>query len=239
GVSGNDEEAMEALSDAKTKAILTGNAYAFLSAENAYAFGLVRKGKADEAIGELELVKKGDLQTFVHEAKERDCMTVALGLPVFRLLLLEGLSNVFEAANKPEKQIEVWRELLSISQDLGLLAGEAEAEQKIANLESKLKKTEDAVKDYALSAGFYQSSQNESQLDQVEIDEAVLLVQLGREKEALPLVHDVLSYAKSHDLRSLEFRAKLELAEIYQPAGDLDQARKELEEAVRLIIPGP
>jgi hypothetical protein len=62
-------------------------------AENAYAFGLVRKGKADEAIGELELVKKGDLQTFVHEANERDCLTNALGRPIFRVLLLEGLTN--------------------------------------------------------------------------------------------------------------------------------------------------
>jgi CHAT domain-containing protein/Flp pilus assembly protein TadD len=239
GLTGNDEKAIELLSEAKSKAIVTRDAYAFVMAESAYAFGLVRKGKADDAIAELELVKRGNLQTLVHEAKDRDCLTSALELPVFRLSLLEGLSNALEAANQQEKEIEVWREVLSISKGLGLLAGEAEAEQKIAGLESKLKKADDAVKDYALAAGFYRSLQNESQLNQVEIAEELLLVQLGRQQEALPLIHDILSYAKGHDLRSLEFMAELALAEIDQPAGDLNQAREELESAVALIHPGP
>lgn len=239
GLTGNDDKAIESLSEAKAKAISTRNAYVFVMAENAYAFGLVRKGKADEAIRELELVKKGELQTLIHEPKERECLTFSLELPLLRVLLLEGMSNAFEAANRPEEEIKVWREMLSISHELGLLAGEAEAEQKIADLESKLNRTDDAVKDYALAAGVYKSMQNEGQLNQVEIAEALLLVQLGRQKEALPVVKNVLAYAKSHDLRSLEFRADLELAEIYQPTGDLDQARDQLEAAVSLIRPGP
>src|ERR1700693_1531659 len=145
GLTGNDEKAMESLSEAKTKAILTKNANAFVMAESAFAFGLVRKGKADQAIAELELIKNGELQSLVHEAEQRDCLTSALGLPVLRILLLEGLSNVFEADNQQEKEIETWRELLSISHELELVAGEAEAEQKIAGLESKLKKTDEAV----------------------------------------------------------------------------------------------
>ena len=56
---------------------------------------------------------------------------------------------MLEAANQPEKEIEVWREIVSISNGLGLLQGEAEAEQKIAGFESKLKKADEAVKDYA------------------------------------------------------------------------------------------
>lgn len=239
GLTGNDEKAMASLSEARTKAILTRNAYAFLMAENAYTFGLVRKGKADEAIAELELVKRGDLQTFVPEAKERDCLTIALGRPIFRVLLLEGLTNALEAANLKEKELEIWREMFSISHDVGLLAGEAEAEQKIANLENQLKKFDDAARDYDLAAGLYRSLQNETLLNQVEISEALLLVQLGRQKEALPLVNEILSYAKSHNIRVLEFRAELELGEIYQPAGDLNRAREELERAVALIRPGP
>ena len=90
-----------------------------------------------------------------------------------------------------------------------------------------------------LAADLYRSLQNESQLNQVEISEELLLVQLGRQKEALPLIHDVLSYAKSHNLRSLEFMSELSLAEIYQPAGDLSHAQEELERAVALIRPGP
>ena len=69
GVTGNDEKAIASLSEAKTKAILTKNTYAFIMAENAFAFGLVKKGKADEAIAELELLRKGDLQTIVHDPR--------------------------------------------------------------------------------------------------------------------------------------------------------------------------
>jgi CHAT domain-containing protein len=239
GLTGNDEKAVELLSEAKTKALLARNAYFFIMAENTYALGLVKTGKPDQAIRELELIKAGDLQTFVHEAQERDCITFTLGLPVARLALLEGLSNVFDAAKQQEKEIEVWREMSSISHELGLLAGEAEAERKIADLEGKLKRFDVAVRDYALAAGFYRSLQNENLLNQVEISESLLLVQLGRAKEALPLVDEIVTYARNHNLRALEFSADLELAQIYQPAGDLNKAREELERAVALIHPGP
>jgi CHAT domain-containing protein/lipopolysaccharide biosynthesis regulator YciM len=239
GLTGKEEQAVDLLSQAKTKAILTRNAYAFLMAENAYAFGLVRKGRTDEAIGEMELIRKGDLHTFIRDASDLDCLTFALELPLFHILFLEGLTNVLEASNLKEKEIEVWREVLSTSHNLGLIAGEAEAEQKIAQLESQLKRFDEAVKDYALAVGFYRSLQNEALLNQTEISESLLLVQLGRGKEALPLVDEVVSYAKNHNLRPLEFLANLELAEIYQPAGDLKMAREALERAESLIHPGP
>lgn len=239
GLTGNDEKAIASLSEARTKAILTRNAYVFVMAENAYAFGLVRKGKADEAIAELERVKKGELQTFVQEAKDRDCLTNALGLPIFRILLLEGLTNALEAANLQEKELEIWREVLSISRDVGLLAGEAEATQKIANLENHLKKFDDAAKDYDIAAGLYRSLQNETLLDQVQISEALLLIQLGRGMDAVPLEIEIASYAHNNNLRRLEFSADGVLGEIYQTAGDLTKARDALEKAASLIHPGP
>jgi CHAT domain-containing protein/tetratricopeptide (TPR) repeat protein len=239
GLTGRDEQAVELLAQAKTKAILTRNTYAFLMAENAYAFGLVKRGRTDEAIGEMELVRKGDLRTFGHEAGDLDCVASALELPIMHILFLEGLTNVLEAANLKEKEIEVWREVLSTSHNIGLVAGEAEAEQKIAQLESQLKKFEDAVKDYALTVGLYRSLQNEVLLNQVEVSESALLIQLGRGMEALPLVHEIVSYARNEKMRPLEFLANLALAEIYQPAGDLKLAREALERAESLIRPGP
>jgi CHAT domain-containing protein len=239
GLTGREEKAMELLPQAKTKAILANNAYAFLMAENAYAFGLVKKGKTDEAIGEMELVRKGELRTFVPDGKNLDCLTFAIELPVYRIVLLEGLTNVLEAANLKEKEIEVWREILSISHDYEFVAGEGEAEQKIALLDSQLKKFDEAVNDYALAVGFYRSMQNESLLNQSEISESLLLVQLGRGKEALQLVEEIVSYAKSHNLRPLEFSADLELAEIYHPAGDFASAREVLEKAQAIVHPGP
>jgi len=239
GLAGNDDRAMDLLSQAKTKAIKVRDAYAFVSAENAYAFGLVRKGKADEAIGELELLRKGDLGKLALGPDDQDCLNFALTLPIFRILLLEGLTNVLEAANQKEKEIDIWRELLSISHDTELRIGEAEAERKIADLENQLKKFDDAVKDYAIAAGFYRSLQNESQLDQVEISESLLLIKLGRGMEAVPLENEIASYARSHNLRPLEFYTDGVLGEIYQTAGDLNRARDAMEKAEALVRPGP
>ena len=76
---------------------------------------------------------------------------------------------------------------------LGLLAGEAEGEQKIADLENQLKRFEDALKDYAAAADLYRKLQNEPRLAQVEISQALLLIKVGRGegKKAAPLEQEV------------------------------------------------
>jgi CHAT domain-containing protein/uncharacterized protein HemY len=239
GLAGNDDRAMDLLSQAKTKAIKVRDAYAFVSAENAYAFGLVKKGKADEAIGELELLRNGDLGKLALRPDDQDCLSLALTLPITRIFVLEGLTNVLEAANQKEKEIDIWRELLSVSHDAELHIGEAEAEHKIADLENQLKKYDDALKDYGIAAGFYRSLQNESQLNQVEISESLLLIKLGRGMEAVPLEDEIASYARSHHLRPLEFYTDGILGEIYQTAGDLNKARDALEKGESLVRPGP
>ncbi len=239
GLAGNDDRAMDLLSQAKTKAIKVRDTYAFVSAENAYAFGLVKKGKADEAIGELELLRNGDLRKLALGPDDQNCLSFALTLPVTRIFVLEGLTNVLEAANQKEKEIDIWRELLSASHDAELHIGEAEAEHKIADLENQLKKYDDALKDYGIAANFYRSLQNESQLNQVEISESLLLIKLGRGMEAVPLEDEIVSYARSHKLRPLEFYTDGILGEIYQTAGDLNKARDALEKGESLVRPGP
>src|SRR5260370_9371861 len=97
-------------------------------AENSYAFGLVKKGRADEAIGELILIKQGDFQKFIQDSKEQACLASALQLPVLHLSLLEGLTNVLEAANQKEKELEIWQEAYSFIHDHGIVFGEAEAD---------------------------------------------------------------------------------------------------------------
>lgn len=238
-LAGKDDQAMDLLSQAKTEAIKARDAYAFLLANNAYALGQVKKGKADEAIGELELLRKGDLGKLALGPDEQDCLTSALTVPLVRISLLEGLSNVLEAANQKEKEIEIWRELLSTSHDVGFLAGEAEAEHKIAGLESQLAKSDDALNDYAAAADLYRKLQNEPLLAQVELSQALLLIKLGRGKEALLLEHEIASYAERHGLRGPEFTAYGVLAEIYQPGGNFEGARDALEKALSLVRPGP
>jgi len=239
GLIGKEDPAIEALAQARAKAVQAKDTYSFILAENAYAFGLARKGKVDEATRQMELVSAGELKEFARDAKERDCLASNLALPIFRVVFLEGFTNVLEAAKQKEREIQIWNELFSISQKLSFLAGEAEAKQKIADLENQLKKSDDALKNYGVAADLYRKLGNEALLNQVEISESLLLVNSGRGREAIPIVEEILSYAKRHNLRELEFRASIMLAGIYQPAGENGKARDALERAISIIHPGP
>ncbi len=239
GLTGKLDQAMDSLSQARTKALSMRDGYSFLMAENSYAFGLVQKGKADQAIADLSLLRQGRFQNFVQDAKEQVCLAYALELPVLHLTLLEGLANVLEAANQKDKEAEIWQESYAFSRDHNFLAGEAEASQKVANLDNQIKKSEDALKYYAIAAELYRKLQNEPLLAQVQVSQSLLLIQIGRGNEALPLEQEVASYAKRHNLRWPEFTAYGVLAEIYQPAGDLESAREVLEKALTLLRPGP
>ena len=239
GLEGKVEEAVDSLAQAKYKAISANDPYSFLSAENAYTFGLVKQGRVDEAIGELGLLRGGDVEAFAREPKEQACLKSALELPLFHLLLLEGLSNVLEASGQKEKEIEVWKEAYTYTRKYNILVGEAEAAQKVAALSNQLKKTDDALNYYKIAEDRLRSIGNQSSLMQIEVARSLLLLQLGRGKETLPLGQEVASYAERKGLRNLEFTAYLVLAEVYQPGGDLAHARDALERAQALVRPGP
>jgi len=239
GLKGKVGDAVELLAQAKKRAISTNDPYAFLSAENAYTFGLVKQGKAEEAIGELSLLKDGDVQRFGGGPKEQACLNSAVELPLFHLLLLEGLSNVLAAANQVEKGLDVWKEAYLYCEKLKILVGEAEAAQKIADLSKELHKTEDALEYYSLAEDRLRTLGNENTLMQVEVSHSLLLLQLGRGKESVRFGQEVASYAQRHNLRKLEFPAYVVLAEVYQPEGDLERARSTLEKALSLVQPGP
>jgi CHAT domain-containing protein/uncharacterized protein HemY len=208
-------------------------------AENAYAFGLARKGKTDEATRQMDLIRAGELGEVVRDAKVRDCLASNLSLPVFHILFLEGFANVLEAANQKEREIQIWDEVFSTSEKIGLLAGEAEAKQKVADLQNQLKKSDEALKNYTLAAELYKKIGNEALLDKVEIAKSLVLINSGRGKEAIPIVEEVASYAKRNNLRELEFRAYISLGGIYQPMGETGKARDALEKAISLVHPGP
>lgn len=239
GFLGKEEEALQTLADARAKAISAKDTLTFIQAENAYAFGLVKQGKVNEALRQMNLVDDRDMREFVPDAPLRSCLESYLQLPFVRLLWLEGFANVLEAANQREREIGVWEDVFSTSRGLGLTAGEAEAKEKAANLKSQLKKTNEALKDYALAADLYRKLGNEAFVDRVEVSESVLLVNVGRGSEAVPLLDEIASYAKQRNLRELEFRANITLAGIYQPAGEMAKARTALERATSLVRPGP
>jgi tetratricopeptide (TPR) repeat protein len=90
-----------------------------------------------------------------NHAEPSRCLEASLKLPVVRILFLEAFANVLSASGEKEKEIQVWKELFAISQNLGLELGQAEAKQKAANLEAQLKRTDEAIKDYAVAADLY------------------------------------------------------------------------------------
>ena len=239
GLAGKVDDALDSLAQAKTKAISFRDAYTFITAENTYAYGLIEKGRANEAIEDLTLLKEGKLSKFVPDAKEQACLASALELPVLHLTFLEGFANALDAAKQKDKELEVWLEAYSYSHDRGIPAGEAETAQKVAILSNQLKKTDDALKYFAIAADGYRQLQNESQLKEIQVAEALLLVNAGRAKEALPLLDQIAPYARAHHLRQQEFSTYLLEAEIYQPAGDLLHAREQLEKAQALVQPRP
>jgi len=239
GFVGDEDAAMQTLLEARTKAVAAKDTLTFVQAENAYAFGLVKKGKTDEALRQMDMFHRMEFAEFIPDVAIRTCLQSYLQLPIARLIWLEGFANVLEAANQKEREIEVWNEVFSTSQGIGLLAGESEAKEKVANLENQLKKNEDALRDYRTAADLYRKQGSDAFLDRVEISEAVLLVNVGRGKEALPIVEEITSYAKRLNLRQLEFRAYITLSGIYQQEGELDKARSALETATAMVHPGP
>lgn len=239
GASGKLDLAIDSVTQARAKAVAARDAYSFLMAEVGLAIGLVQKGRAEDAIAELGLVRSGELQKFFEDSKAEKCVESALALPVLHLTVLEGLAAAYRAANQKEKELEIWQESYLYSHDHSILAGEAEAAQRVADLNNQLKRTDDALKYYAIAVDLFRKLQNETLLNQAEVSQFFLLVQVGRGKEALPLVEEVASYARRHQLRSLEFGADLQLGQIYQPDGDLERARDALEKAQGLVQPGP
>lgn len=239
GLAGKVNDAAASLMQARSKALATKDAYSFITAENTYAFALVQQGKADDAIGELERIKQGQFQAFVQDSQQQTCLASALNLPVLHLAVLEGFANVLVAANRTDRATEIWLETLSYSRDHSILIGQAEAAQKAANLYNQAKKPDDALKYYAIAADVLRKLNNEASLHEVEVSEAILLVNAERGKEALPLLDRIASYAKAHNNRQREFFAQLLIGETYQPTGDLEHARAALEVAEALIRPGP
>jgi len=239
GLTGKVDEALDALLRARTKAISFRDAYTFITAENTYAFGLIQKGRATEAIDDLNLLNEGKLSKFVPDANEQACLASALELPVLRLTFLEGFANALDAAKQTDKELEIWLQAYTYSHDKEIPAGEAETAQKVAILSNQLKKTDDALKYFAIAADRFRQLQNETQLEEIQVAEALLLVNTGRAKEALPLLDQIAPYARAHHLRQREFSTYLLAAEIYQPAGDLPHAREQLEKAQAIVQPGP
>jgi CHAT domain-containing protein/cytochrome c-type biogenesis protein CcmH/NrfG len=239
GMAGKLDEAMDSSNQAIAKALTIEDAYSFIMAENAYATGLVQKGKEDEAIEDLSLLQQGKLQKFTPDAQRQACLASALELPILHLTLLEDLANKLDLTKHKDQELEVWLESYDYGRDHNVSLVEAEAADNVGDLYNQSKDTDNALKYYAIAADLYRKLHDEPLLTHVEISQSLLLIHANRGKEALVLEQEVASYAERYSLRSQEFIAYGVLSEIYQPAGDLERARDTLEKALSLVRPGP
>jgi tetratricopeptide (TPR) repeat protein len=152
GLEGKTDDALASLTWAKKEAISSQDAYSFLMAENAYTFGLIKKGRTEEAIHELESLKAAQLEQLVPDEALRTCLASALSLPTLQMIVLEGLTNALNAANRKADELKVWREMYSSSQSMNFVAVEAESAHKIADLTNQSKNFDEALKYYAIAS---------------------------------------------------------------------------------------
>ena len=162
GLAGKVDQAMDSSSQARAKALAVRDPYSFIMAENTYAYALIRKGRTDEAIQDMSLLRRGELRNFTQDANDQVCVASSLELPIFHLTVLEDMANLLGAANQKERELETWQEIYEYSRDHNVLAGEAEAAQKVANLDLQLKKTDDALTHYRIAADLYRKLENEA-----------------------------------------------------------------------------
>jgi CHAT domain-containing protein/tetratricopeptide (TPR) repeat protein len=233
------DAAVDCLNEAIGKAIELSDMFSFVLANNALAVAHIRKQEASNAIQILESIRKGDLGESNSSPEIRRRLLAALAAPFPRVSVLEGLGTAYEMAGQPEGALPVWSELYSFSDSIGLVVTKAESAKKMADLNAQLKRTSEALRLYAVAVPLLRELKNEPMLLQALIAETLLLVQAGRGAEALPLTREIVELAKRRKMRPLEFSAYLEIAQIYQPSGDLDNARTALEKAQALVEPGP
>jgi tetratricopeptide (TPR) repeat protein len=236
---GKLDASVEVLNQASEKAIEHSDLLSFVLAKIALANIYGRKGETNEAIQLLESIRQGKLDSSKTAPEMNRKLAAALSAPLPRISLLEGLGAVYESAGRPEKALPVWGELYSFSESIGLLVAKAESAKKVADLNAQLKRTQEALRYYSTALASFRQLQNEPLLLQTLISESLLLVQVGKGEEAIPLTEEVVELTKRRNLRPLQFSAYLVMAEIYQPMGDLVNARAVLEKAQALVQPGP
>jgi tetratricopeptide (TPR) repeat protein len=90
---------------------------------------------------------------------------------------------------------------------------------------------------YSLASTLYEKLQNETQLEQVLTSESLLLIKMGRGKEALPIEARLAQAAKLRHAKDAEFTAYMVMAEIYQSEKDQTLAKDILQNAAALLEP--
>lgn len=233
------KQGIQELEKARDAAVSDRNYLALVLAESALGASYVHIGDPQRGIDILRSMNSGDIKvgsgTQVTQAEFR----AVLKLPYIRASLLEALGNAYESAKRTSDAIGAWTELYSYSSGLHMTPANAEAAQHLANLYATQGDNENAAKYYQIAASQWQASGNDAMLLQSLGGEAVSLSKTGRSVEALAVENQIAQRAIQLKNRRAEFLAYLAMAEIYQPANQVEEAKTALENAQALIEPGP
>ncbi len=224
---------------ARDLAVRQQNYIALVQAQNALGAIYVHNGEPEKGVAFLEATRNGEVLKDGHAEQLPGPFRTAATLPFIKATLLEALAQGYEAAQQTDKALQVWNELYSLSIEAGFRFAEAEAAAKIAGIYKTKNDVPNALNFFTKSIESWRGLGNDDQLSQALVAESQLLIRNKRGEEAVPLEEQVLDLAEKHHSRQSQFTTNLVLAEIYQPAGKLQEARTVLENAQTLIKPGP
>jgi CHAT domain-containing protein len=233
------KEGIQELEKARDAAVSDRNYLALVLAETALGASYVHIGDVQQGIDILQSMNSGNVKIGTG-AQEADAqLRAVLELPFIRASVLEAMGNAYETAKRTPDAIGAWSQLYSFSNGIQMTAAGAEAAQHLAHLYAAQGDNENAAKYYQIAAGQWQASGNDTMLLQSLGGEAASLAKSGRSVEALAAENEVVQRAIQLRNRQAEFVAYAVMAEIYQPANQVEQAKTALEKAQALIEPGP
>jgi CHAT domain-containing protein/tetratricopeptide (TPR) repeat protein len=232
-------KAISQLESARDLAIEKDQYFAFVQAQNALGAIYIHDGSPQKGIATLEATLNGTLLKNDQTVQMPEAFHQAANLPFMKATMLEALAIGYEAAHAPDKAFQTWNELYLLSSETGFDLTLAESASKMAMIDLNKKQFPDALKYFGIAAHSWRILQNTKQLSLNLTGEALLLIQLERGEESIPLETEVADVSeKTHDRKAL-FTAYGILAEIYQPLDKFQESRSVLEKAIALIKPGP
>lgn len=231
--------AISELESAQNLALQKENNLALLLSETALGAIYIHSGQPAKGVAVLEAIQDGNVLRDGKTVETPRSFRLAAKLAYTQAVLWEALAQGYDATHQDDKALDVWSELYSLSTQEGSKVGEAEAASRMAMLYKGKGDTKNALIFFGRSIEAWRQLGNDQILSQMLISDSLTLIQAGRGKDAVPLEAQLIELARKHQDRKTEFTANMVLAEIYQPAGMLQETRGALEKAEALIQPGP
>src|SRR5262249_15633081 len=129
----NLNQAFELARTARSLALQRENNFVLVRASVSLAQGFVLKGEPDKGVTLLEKAREGTIETENGLWEKPDFYKCALNAPGLRLILLEELALVYQAAKRPEGAAKTWLDVYQLAQLQGTTLLVAESSQALGD----------------------------------------------------------------------------------------------------------